>query len=58
MLPVHFINFYYIKVETLGKRKNVRKKIISKKKYTNLAIEFLLHTVEALGKLKRPSENN
>ena len=44
------MSIYNINAETLGKCK---KKINLEKKYTSQANEFLLETVEAIGKFKR-----
>ena len=45
------MSLFYINVETIGKCNNVKINKL-KKIYTSPANEFLLHTVEAIGKLK------
>ena len=51
-IQVQLMNFYYINVEAMGKCVIIKKNQFWKKKNTSPAKEFLLHTVEAIGKLK------
>ena len=50
-IQVQLMNFYYINVEAIGKCV-IMKKINFEKKITSPVNEFLLHTAEAIGKLK------